>query len=363
MKEHFTYSFASPMTRDAMWMLLDELGPWKWDVDPIIDKLQAVDARGATLKIADASTSQRKLVIDFASEAPRASAAFFEILDTVFKTILPALEHRLATAPDAAADMVHVPGGRFLLGLTVEEADALARELATMDVTLRYERDELPEVSEAAIAEACKKRRSALEVAMPAHEVEVGEFYISRYPVTVGEYAQYIEKTGAPIPETWQLRRPTPHTFVTGVSWREASEFASYHDASLPTEIEWERAARSGRSFFPWGDSYFPLGRIAFPETGSSYAWEVGSRPKLASIYGVQDLIGEFGEFTSDPFTPYPGADVAKIERWYPHWRKERAVRGGYDTLQDSTAVYRNGVEPDVRARWLKFRLVRRATR
>lgn len=260
-------------------------------------------------------------------------------------------------------DMVLIPGGRFTVGLTEEEADALARELVAMEVTMTTERQYVDGEPAVDVDRRVRERREALQVSMPAHEVEVGEFYIDRYPVTVAEYAGYMAETGAPGPEGWTRVRPPDRQFLTGISWREANAYADRRGLALPSEVEWERAARNGRSFFPWGNNYFPHGRIAFPETGSSLPWIVGSRPALASMHGVHDLIGEFGEFTSDRFGPYPGGDAAYFDRHFPQWRNERAVRGGFDVEQDSTTVYRNGIGDAVRARDLKFRCVRRAIR
>ncbi len=259
--------------------------------------------------------------------------------------------------------MVLIPGGAFLLGLTESEADALARELVAMEQTILGERQHLDGEPPFDAAQRTRERREALQVSMPAHEVEVGEFYIDRFPVTVGEYARYMKQSGAPAPDSWRRGRPSERTFVTGLSWREASQYADHEGLLLPSEAEWERAARNGRQFFTWGDSYFPQGRIAFPETGSAIAWEVGSRRELASVHGVQDLIGEFGEYTSDKFVPYPGTNMGWFEKWFPHWRKNRAVRGGYTVNQDSTTVYRNDIGEDDRARDVKFRGVRRAIR
>ena len=118
-------------------------------------------------------------------------------------------------------------------------------------------------------------------------------------------------------------------------------------------------AGRAQRSaVFPLGDAYFPLGRTAFPEDGADTAWAVGSRPELASPFGVHDLIGEFGEYTCDAFMPHSGTNEALFEQHFPKWRSERAVRGGYDVYQDSTCVYRGGIGEDVRSRGMKLRCV-----
>ena len=358
MIEHFTYPFLTELpTQLLQERLRSAVADWQWTLDRASDQLRATDPRGAVLTIAGGGARRRVLSIDFDSTASNAKAAFYAILDTVFKELLPALEAPLVLT--GQRDMVLIPGGKFLMGLTSEEADRLAHELAVMEMTLLEEREE-PHKS---LEEITARRRNALRAAMPAHEVEVGEFYIDRYPVTVDEYAQYMARTGAPEPTTWKWGKPDGRKFVNGISWREASAFADFHDAMLPTEAEWERAARDGRSLFPWGDTYFPLGRIAFPEDGAEAEWVVGSRPQLASVYGVQDLIGAFGEFTADPFRPYPGADEAWFDQRFKAWRQERAVRGGYDISQDSTTVYRNGTVPDDRTWLVKLRLVRRAIR
>jgi len=255
--------------------------------------------------------------------------------------------------------MVAIPAGRFVMGLTDVEADALARELVAMEVTLLGERQHLREPV-IDVQARTHERREALSVSMPAHEVEVAAFAIDRYPVTVDDYARYITQTGAPAPASWARGRPPKNTFVTGVSWREANAYATHHGLALPTEIEWERASRRDRRPFTWGAEYFPAGRIAFPSGSSTTAWEVGSRPQLASADGVHDLLGEFGEYALDLLAPYPGADEAAFTRQLPRWRGQRAVRGGYDVDRDSTCVYRNGIDETERATDIKFRCVRR---
>jgi formylglycine-generating enzyme required for sulfatase activity len=258
-----------------------------------------------------------------------------------------------------ARDMVTIPGGRFVMGLTEGEADALARELVAMEVTLLGERQHLKEPV-VDVERRTRERREALIVSMPAHEVDVSEFAIDRFPVTVGEYARYAARTGARTPDRWKRGRPSDDVFVTGLSWQEARDFAAHHGLALATEIEWERASRDDRRFFTWGSSYFPQGRLAFPETGSNLPWQVGSRPELASPWGVHDMLGEFGELTEDALAPYPGADVARFTRQFPQWRDQRAIRGGFDVDRDSTCIYRNGIAEMERANDIKFRCVHR---
>jgi iron(II)-dependent oxidoreductase len=252
-------------------------------------------------------------------------------------------------------DTIAVPRMRVRIGLTTDEADRLARELAAMEEA--YDEGGL-RGSSFELAESIARRRRALEVAMPAHEVEVGPFEIAVYPVTKAQWARYVAETGAK-PADGPKAAP-PNSFVTGVSQHEARAYALHYQLDLPTEAEWEAAARDGRSFFPWGDRFFPTGERAY-RAPLLEPYVVGSRPETKSARGVHDLIGQFGEYTCDPFGPYPGADTASFEARFPSWRDQIAVRGGYDPDQTSTCVSRRGVPPGERRSHLTFRCVRRA--
>ncbi|MFG3497606.1 ergothioneine biosynthesis protein EgtB [Streptomyces sp. NPDC047928] len=186
----------------------------------------------------------------------------------------------------------------------------------------------------------------ALDNERPAHVRDVPEFFIDTVPVTNGAYLRFIEDGGyrdarwwAPegwaqirehgigAPLFWQrdggpggrwLRRrfgvvePVPDDEpVLHVSWYEADAYARWAGRRLPTETEWEKAARhdpvSGRSLrFPWGDAdptpdHANLGqRHLRPAPAGSY-------PAGGSPLGVRQLIGDVWEWTSSDFLPYPG--------------------------------------------------------
>jgi formylglycine-generating enzyme required for sulfatase activity len=270
-------------------------------------------------------------------------------------------------SPLDCRDMVSIEAASITLGLTADEAARLARELVAMAEV--YWREEAPSpkgfLRDFDADAEYARRLEALQVSMPAHEVALGAYRIDRYPVTNGQWAAYLDACGGDPPITWSSLRTSvwEREFVTGVSWNEARAYARHHGLDLPTEAEWEHAARNGRSFFPWGDSYFPEGRAAFtPPTGAP--WEVGSRPSLASWAGVHDLSGEFGEYCADELAPYPGADTPLFDRLHHgRWRGQRVIRGGFDVLQDSTCVFRAGIAPDHRDRLLKVRCVHRDPR
>jgi formylglycine-generating enzyme required for sulfatase activity len=247
-------------------------------------------------------------------------------------------------------EVVKVARTHVRIGLEPGEADRLARELAEMQASMSTPKFGVA-IDVGAIA---RTRRAWLETAMPAHDVEVGPFEIDVYPVTNADWTAYSKATGALAPS----RSGEPHNFVTGVSWREARAFAQHLGLDLPTEAEWEVAARDGRSLFTWGDSYFPQGDIAFASPVLE-TYRVGSRPEIASERGVRDLLGQFGEYCADLFGPYAGA-VTAFGQHFPSWRGQRVVRGGYDLYQDATCVSRRGVPEDERREHLKFRCVRR---
>ena len=152
------------------------------------------------------------------------------------------------------------------------------------------------------------------------------EFYLSSYAidiheVTVGDYKRCIDQgvCSEPMPLersmfscNWSMSGFTNHP-VDCITWYQAQEYCQWLGKNLPTEAQWEKAARGPNgNIYPWGNSPNPncdyailLGGLGFTmsagcETG--HTWPVGSRPQGASVYGVMDLIGNVAELTSDPY-------------------------------------------------------------
>ncbi|BCN47964.1 hypothetical protein RE9416_12650 [Prescottella equi] len=184
----------------------------------------------------------------------------------------------------------------------------------------------------------------ALDNERPAHRVHVPEFAIDTVPVSNAEYAEFIDDGGYRRRELWSERgwqhnresgleapqfwtgdgsgRWWRHRFgvlepvpadepVMHVCWFEADAYARWAGKRLPTESEWEKAARwhpaSGRSRrFPWGDEEPDRARANLGQRHLAPA-PVGSYPAGRSPLGVLQLIGDVWEWTSSRFTGYPG--------------------------------------------------------
>lgn len=150
------------------------------------------------------------------------------------------------------------------------------------------------------------------------HTVTVPSFYLDKYEVTNAEYAAFVKDTNAPVPaidsrvtgsywQPWNGKNPPPgreHWPVTNVSPKDVEAFAAWLSKRdgvvyrLPTEEEWEFAARNGstNSLFPWGNSW-EEGRANINQKKSPV--EVGSFPQGATRNGVQDMVGNVWEWTS----------------------------------------------------------------
>jgi len=157
--------------------------------------------------------------------------------------------------------------------------------------------------------------------------VRIGEFEIGKYPVTVAEYKVFVENDGYSTerwwqaggfgagkePRRWAEQQEHPNRPVTGVSWYEAAAYSAWAGARLPTEGEWELAARgnAGREY-PWGNDK-PDPTRAHYRGWPGHATPIGLYPAGATPEGIQDMAGNVWEWSAD---------------WYEEG-KRRALRGG----------------------------------
>ncbi len=213
----------------------------------------------------------------------------------------------------------------------------------------------------------------------PAFQAYVEPFYLDKHPVTVAMFRKFVEATGFRTEAEnfgnagvfladqgqWQLVDGADWKYplgpsgppagddhpVTQVSWNDALAYCRWAGKRLPTEIEWEYAARSGEAGdvrFPWGNEIRPGGRymanywqgdLSTPQgdDGFVYTSPVGFYGELPS--GLTDMAGNVWEWCSSIFEPYPGSSVS-----YRPDPANRCIRGGsffYDQAGDeSLAVY-----------------------
>lgn len=186
-------------------------------------------------------------------------------------------------APATPAGMVLVQGGDFLMGS--DEGDELSR---------------------------------------PAHFVSINPFFIDRTEVTNESYRKFVDATGYDPPATWKdgvFANGEEEMPVTGVTWYDAAAFAAWAGKRLPTEAEWEFAARGsdGRKY-PWGNEWDPS--IANVDNTIKSLRRVGEG--AATPTGIYDMAGNAWEWTASDARSYPGG----IE--FPKSRlRLKIIRGG----------------------------------
>jgi formylglycine-generating enzyme required for sulfatase activity len=140
----------------------------------------------------------------------------------------------------------------------------------------------------------------------PAHKVQVNAFSMDVYEVTVGQYAEFLRSGEARAPLDWKTMNQSAYQKrpVSNVDWGDAAAYCKWAGKRLPTEAEWEKAARgTDGQLYPWGnDPPTPL-HANYGKTGS-HNYEalapVGSFEAGKSLYGVYDMAGNAWEWVSD---------------------------------------------------------------
>jgi len=255
-----------------------------------------------------------------------------------------------------AIDWVDVPGGDFLMGSTAADGQAWANE-------------------------------------RPQHTVYVDAFRISHSEVTNAQYRQFIDAGGYSTSvywsaAGWQWRQANgvtqpgywndsvfnqPNYPVVAVSWYEADAYTRWAGARLPTEAEWEKAARGtdGR-IYPWGDA-FDGTRLNYcdqnciweaPDTtvndGYCYTAPVGTYPSGASPYGVLDMAGNALEWLADWYQEDYYSNSPYSNPSGPTSGTTHVIRGGGypDGAERQRCAHRYGDFPDLRSWVVGFRVV-----
>lgn len=254
----------------------------------------------------------------------------------------------------ATIEWVAIPEGTFLMGSTPEEA--------------------------AAAYEDAKLRSSMLEqhtfyAEVPQHQVYLSAYEISRYEITNAQYRAFIEATDRPTPrghnseETW-----TDETLngdaqpVVGVTWFDAQAFAEWIGGSLPTEAQWERAARGTAGWtYPWGNEPPKARHHANFARRYNRPMPVGQFPKGVSPEGIADLAGNVWEWCLDEYNPtFYEQNRAEVKRNPLNLRfrdvlHARVIRGG--AWDVGSAFLRSGLRfqfyPLDSTHTLGFRVVR----
>jgi formylglycine-generating enzyme required for sulfatase activity len=178
-------------------------------------------------------------------------------------------------------------------------------------------------------------------------EVNLLPYRIGKYPVTVAQYLTFVEDGTAPDrePANWQEQQDHPNWPVVSVTWHQADAYCKWAGYRLPTEEEWERAAR-GRtgSKYPWGNDDIDPSRANYADSSIGHPTPVGLYPSGASAEGALDLIGNVVEWTSSEWSKGSGTYV---------WRG-----GSFNVYRgNARSSYRSDFLPEGQVDYLGFRL------
>ncbi len=229
----------------------------------------------------------------------------------------------------------------------------------------------------------------ALDNEQGKHQVYLPSFWIDRYPVTRGAYQEFIDAGGygqqhcwsetgwhwlenyrsegrSPQPLYWQSWPANDEHPVCGVNWYEAEAYARFSGKRLPTEAEWEKAARwnsraNQSQLYPWGDAS-DISNLLPCNYNQHFGktTPVGAFPQGQSTYGCDDMLGNVWEWTASKFQAYPGFTSFPYEGYSSNYfdRQHYVLKGGSWATRPWAlrASFRNWYHPHVRQIFAGFR-------
>lgn len=249
------------------------------------------------------------------------------------------------TNPADGKVMVRVPAGDFKMGISDAQIQALVAKNGAAP--------------------------NGFESEKPEHSVNLPEFWIDRDLVTNAEYKKFLDANPSrAVPDialaqlkgwSWDA---SARTFPPGrenfpavlVTWADANDYCKWVGMRLPTEAEWEKAARGtdGR-LYPWGNDWAG-DKSAYGDKGATDAGPVGSFTGGASPYGANDMVGNVWQWTGSLYSSYPY--VPDDGRQDQMATGERVTRGGMFAFGPavSRANVRNRLDPTNKAISVGFR-------
>lgn len=174
----------------------------------------------------------------------------------------------------------------------------------------------------------------------PVRQVNVASFRMGKYPVTVAQYSRFLEAGSAvnAEPGNWVEQQEHPNWPVVQVNWHQANGYCQWAGGRLPTEDEWERAARGpAGTKYPWGNHDNEPSRANYKEGKIGHPTPVGLYPRGVSAEGVLDLLGNVFEWTSSEWTEGSGRYVWRGGSFgYGRWLARSSCRSGVGPVGQS---------------------------
>ena len=183
----------------------------------------------------------------------------------------------------------------------------------------------------------------------PRHGVYLDAYFIDQYEVTVGQYKKFLTATSRRKPRYWDQVSLSDHAKkpVVGVSWHDAAAYCQWTGRRLPTEAEWEKAARgTEKRTYPWGDSDPTSNRGNFGQDWDDsviYAEKLqptGSYEQGKSPYGMYDMAGNVWEWVADWYAKDYYKKSPKKNPTGPSSGTSKVLRGG--SWDDNPATLRS---------------------